>query len=82
MNIGKTLALTAVTVMLAGVMGGCGGDAKADAKSPTTEAAPGGDKNCCKGKNECKGKSGCKSDKSACAGQNACKGQGTSCPKG
>jgi hypothetical protein len=83
MNIGKTLALTAVTGMLAGVMGGCGGDQKADPKTPTTESAPTGDKNCCKGKNECKGKSGCKAGENAsCAGKNECKGKGTSCKPG
>ncbi len=82
MNLGKALAMTAVTGMIAG-LAACGGEQKADPNTPSTNtAAPTEDKNCCKGKNECKGKSGCKAEKSACAGQNACKGQGTSCPKG
>jgi hypothetical protein len=84
MNLGKTLAMTAVTGMIAG-LAACGGNA--DAKPPTdpsSSAAPASptDKNCCKGKNECKGKSGCKAgDNTSCAGQNSCKGKGTSCPK-
>jgi hypothetical protein len=82
MNIGKTLAITAATGMIAGVLGGCGENKAApDAKTPTTESAP-AHKDCCKGKNECKGKSGCKAGENAsCAGQNSCKGKGTSCPK-
>ena len=57
MNIGKTLAITAATGMIAGVLGGCGDNkAAADPKTPTTESAPPVAKDCCKGKNECKGK--------------------------
>jgi hypothetical protein len=83
MNIGKTLAVTAVTGML-GALVACGGDQKpADApKAPSTDVAPPAAKDCCKGKNECKGKSGCKAgDNASCAGKNECKGKGTSCPK-
>ena len=80
MNIGKTLAVSAVTGMLAGVVG-CGGEkapAAADPKVPTTtDVAPPENKDCCKGKNECKGKGGCAVEgKNECAGQNGCKGQG------
>ncbi len=81
MNLGKALAMTAVTGMLAGLTG-CGGEQKADPNTPTTSAAPPTDKNCCKGNNDCKGKSGCKTENTACAGLNDCKGKGTSCPQG
>jgi hypothetical protein len=81
MNLGKALAMTAVTGMIAG-LAACGGEPKADPKSPTTDVAAPTDKNCCKGKNECKGKRGCKTEQNAsCGGQNECKGKGTSCPK-
>jgi hypothetical protein len=84
MNIGKALAVSAVSGILMGVLAGCGGG-NADAaapKTPSTDNAPPAAKDCCTGKNECKGKSGCKAGQNAaCAGQNACKGQGTSCPK-
>ena len=83
MNLGKALAMTAVTGMIAG-LAACGGEQKAEPVAPTTDAvpAPTEDKNCCKGKNECKGKSGCKTETNAsCGGQNECKGKGTSCPK-
>ena len=80
MNIGKALAVSAVSGILVGVLSGCGG-ATPPAATPETSAAPAA-KDCCKGKNECKGKSGCKAGANAtCAGQNSCKGQGTSCPK-
>ena len=84
MNIGKTLAVSAVSGILVGVLAGCGGGEanSAPAKSPSTDNAAPAAKDCCTGKNECKGKSGCKAGQNAtCAGQNACKGQGTSCPK-
>src|SRR5437870_1502270 len=82
MNIGKTLAVSAVSGILVGVLAGCG-DAKApDAKAPSTDVAPPAAKDCCKGKNECKGKSGCKAgDNASCAGHNECKGKGTACAK-
>ena len=84
MNLGKTLAMTAVTGMLAGALAACGGH-QAEAKDPsTTDAVPAAptEKDCCTAKNECKGKSGCKAgDNASCAGQNECKGKGTSCPK-
>jgi hypothetical protein len=84
MNLGKALAMTAVTGMLAG-LAACGGEQKPDPNVPSaapTETAPAQDKNCCKGKNECKGKSGCKTEQNAtCAGQNDCKGKGTACAK-
>jgi hypothetical protein len=80
MNIGKALAVSAVSGMLVGVLAGCGGSTP-PAASPSATDAPAA-KDCCKGKNECKGKSGCKAGSNAtCAGQNSCKGQGTSCPK-
>ncbi len=79
MKLGKALAMTAVTGMIAALTG-CAGNA-AEAKDPSTNAAPPTAKDCCKGKNECKGKSGCKTETNAsCAGQNECKGKGTSCP--
>jgi hypothetical protein len=82
MNLGKALAMTAVSGMLAG-LAACGGEQKADPNAPiSTSAAPPTDKNCCKGKNDCKGKSGCKTENNACAGLNECKGRGTSCPQG
>ncbi|MBX3204611.1 MAG: hypothetical protein KF764_06050 [Labilithrix sp.] len=84
MNLGKALAMTAVSGMLAG-LAACGGEQKPEAQTPatpSTDVAPPEDKNCCKGKNECKGKSGCKTETNAsCAGSNECKGNGTSCPK-
>ena len=55
MNLGKALAMTAVTGMIAG-LAACGGEQKADPNTPSTSAAPPTDKNCCKGKNDCKGK--------------------------
>ena len=88
MNIGKTLAVSAVSGILVGVLAGCGGGAPAEgAKAPSTDVAPPAAKDCCKGKNECKGKSGCKAgDNASCAGKNECKGKGTAagtgaCPK-
>jgi hypothetical protein len=88
MKLGKVLATTAVSGMLA-ALSGCGGGATpgaSEAMPPTTPATnvPAiGEKNCCKGKNACKGKSGCKTQtNAACAGQNDCKGKGTSCPTG
>ena len=84
MNIGKALAITAVT----GILAGCGASAPQmpDANMPKTPSA--GDvtapaaKDCCKGKNACKGQSGCKTETNAtCAGHNDCKGKGTLCPK-
>ena len=81
MNVGKALAMTAVTGMLA-ALAGCGGENAAAPKAPSTDVTPHSDKNCCKGKNECKNKSGCKAgDNASCAGQNTCRGKGTSCPK-
>jgi hypothetical protein len=85
MNIGKTLAVSAVSGILVGVLAGCGGGAASTppAAAPAADGAQPAAKDCCKGKNECKGKSGCKAGANAsCAGQNSCKGQGTSCPKG
>jgi hypothetical protein len=82
MKIGKALAMTAVTGMIAG-LAACGGEQKADPNTPSTNTATPTDKNCCKGKNECAKKSGCKTETNAsCAGQNDCKHKGTSCPKG
>lgn len=88
MNLGKSLAMTAVTGMLAGALAACGGNTPEakdpSATDPSTNAAPPAteEKSCCSGKNECKGKSGCKAgDNASCAGQNECKGKGTSCPK-
>lgn len=92
MKLGKALATTAMTGMLAALpsvlagalAAGCGGpDAQAGPKAPSTDVAAPGERNCCKGKNACKGHSGCKTETNAsCAGQNDCKGKGTSCPKG
>ena len=80
MNIGKTLAISAVT----GILMGCGGgsqDASAP-KTPSTDMSAPAAKDCCTGKNTCKGTSGCKTEQNAtCAGHNDCKGKGTSCPK-
>ena len=83
MNIGKTLAVSAVSGILMGVLGGCGENKAApDVKAPSTDVAPPAAKDCCKGKNECKGKSGCKAgDNASCAGKNECKGKGTACAK-
>jgi hypothetical protein len=87
MDMVKTVALTAVSGLVAG-LAGCGGSSEA-AKAPEgdssaapagSEAAPAaaeaGAKHCCKGQNECKGKGNCKTDKNACKGQNECKGKG------
>lgn len=88
-ELGKALALTAASGLVAG-LAACGGQ-QAEAKDPSAEAgaapaaepaaatatdAPAGDKECCKGKNECKGQGQCKTEKNDCAGQNECKGQG------
>ena len=82
MNIGKALAVTAVTGMLAGLAIGCNDSNAAPAKSPSADPAAPAAKDCCKGKNTCKGTSGCKAgDNASCAGKNECKGKGTSCPK-
>ncbi len=84
MNIGKTLAVSAVSGILLGALVGCGGENKAaaDPNTPKTDMAPPAAKDCCKGKNECKGKSGCKTETNAtCAGHNECKGKGTACTK-
>ncbi len=79
MNVGKTLAMTAVTGMLAALTG-CGGN-QAEPQTPaTTDVEAPAAKDCCTGKNECKGKSGCKTESNSCAGQNECKGKGTACP--
>ncbi len=84
MKLGKVLATTAVSGMLA-ALSGCAGGAQAapPTKAPSTDVPAIGEKNCCKGRNACKGKSGCKGEtNAACAGQNDCKGKGTSCPRG
>jgi hypothetical protein len=82
MNIGKTLAISAVTGILMGVVGCGGADANTAPKTPSTDTAAPTPKDCCKGKNTCKGTSGCKTETNAtCAGHNDCKGKGTSCPK-
>ena len=87
MNIGKTLAVSAASGILVGVLAGCGGGNQAapDVNAPKTDVAPPAAKDCCKGKNECKGKSGCKAgDNASCAGKNECKGKGgcnMHCPK-
>jgi hypothetical protein len=56
MNMGKTLAASAVSGILVGVLAGCGGETKeaGDPKAPSTDMAPRAAKDCCKGKNECK----------------------------
>lgn len=83
MKLGKALASTAVTGMLAALSGGCAGGDNLPPKAPSTDVPAVSDKNCCKGQNSCKGKSGCKTEtNAACAGQNDCKGKGTSCPRG
>jgi hypothetical protein len=86
MDVGKSLALTAATGLVAGLWG-CGG-APQPPKEPSLDvpdaekaagdaaAAATGDKDCCKGKNECKGKGNCKTDTHDCGGKNECKGQG------
>ena len=83
MNIGKTLAVSAMSGMLMGVLAGCGGaEGATPPKAPTVDNAAPAAANCCKGKNECKGQSGCKTDQNpTCAGHNDCKGKGTACPK-
>ena len=81
MKLGKVLATSAVTGMLAALAGCGGGDNNLPPKAPSTDVPTVGEKNCCKGRNACKGQSGCKTGvNAACAGQNDCKGKGTSCP--
>ncbi|KYG04671.1 hypothetical protein BE21_45500 [Sorangium cellulosum] len=82
MDMGKSLAFTAVSGMVAG-LAGCGSSpppapetGASPAEPAAAEAPAAGAKECCAGKNECKGKGGCKSDTHGCAGQNECKGQG------
>jgi hypothetical protein len=81
-QMGKTLAITAVSGMVAG-LAGCASSPPPDAETPAAPAEPAaaeapaaGAKNCCKGMNECKGKGGCKTDANGCAGMNECKGKG------
>lgn len=81
MKLGKALATTAMTGMMA-ALAGCGGGNNLPPKPPATDVPEVGEKNCCNGRNACKGKSGCKTEtNAACAGQNDCKGKGTSCPR-
>ncbi|AUX22623.1 uncharacterized protein SOCEGT47_031270 [Sorangium cellulosum] len=80
-EMGKTLAFTAVSGMVAGLTG-CGSsnlpepEAGAPSGEPADAAPAASAKECCAGKNECKGKGGCKTDTHGCAGQNECKGKG------
>ncbi|HTN90439.1 MAG TPA: hypothetical protein VL242_42485 [Sorangium sp.] len=83
MDMGKTLALTAVSGMVAG-LAGCASspppdpETAAPAGEPAAAEAPAeaSAKECCAGKNECKGKGGCKGNGHDCSGKNECKGQG------
>jgi len=84
MDLGKALALTAATGLVAGLVA-CGKNTEGPKEPEATtggpaagsaEAAPAA-KECCKGKNECKGKGNCKSDAgNDCKGKNECKGKG------
>ncbi|MDC0681654.1 hypothetical protein [Sorangium atrum] len=83
-DMGKTLALTAVSGMVAG-LAGCAsspppapetGGAAPAAEPAATEAPAAAAKECCAGKNECKGKGGCKGAGHECSGKNECKGKG------
>jgi hypothetical protein len=85
-QMGKSLAFTAVSGMVAG-LAGCGGAPVPPVDDPTaaptpdpagaaTEAATAEAKTCCKGKNPCKAKGGCKTDANTCKGQNECKSKG------
>jgi len=81
MALGKALAMTAATGLLAGLTG-CGGETARTPQVPSTDVSTPAAKDCCKGRNECMYKSGCKTETNAsCAGQNTCKHQGTACPK-
>jgi hypothetical protein len=60
---GATLAVTAVSLVLAGA-------------APPAKAASTTSKVHCLGANSCKGKADCHTPKNACKGMNACKGQG------
>jgi len=83
MDFSKTLAISAVGGMVAGLMG-CGGStppadtAAGDGAKDGTATAPAAaeDKHCCGGKNSCKGKGGCKTGDNGCAGKNSCGGKG------
>ena len=81
-QMGKTLAFTAVGGMVAG-LAACGGGATevkapdgAPSATPAAAMPAAGAKDCCKGKNECKGKGNCKTEKNDCKGKNECKGKG------
>jgi hypothetical protein len=78
-QIGKTLAFTAVGGLVAGLVGCAGSDQKpadgAPAATGDAAAAPAA-KDCCKGKNSCKGKGGCKNETNDCKGKNDCGGKG------
>lgn len=79
-QIGKTLAFTAVGGLVAGLMGCAGSDAKpADgAAAPTADpsAAP-ATKDCCKGQNSCAKKGGCQVEGAqSCKGKNECAKKG------
>ena len=84
-QMGKTLAFSAVSGMVA-ALAGCGGEAPPAAAPAAPAAAPAAagsaaapaavEKHACKTQNSCKGKGGCKTDKNACKGMNECKGKG------
>ncbi len=83
MDLGKALALTAATGLVAGLAacdknqaGPKEPEATTGGPAASSDAAPAA-KECCKGKNDCKGKGNCKVEgKNDCAGQNECKGKG------
>ena len=80
MDLGRALALTAMS----GILAACAGS-RVPASDPSTNAVPAlqGEKNCCQGKNECRSLSGCRTPSNpSCAGRNSCEHQGTSCAKG
>jgi hypothetical protein len=82
-HMGKTLALSAVGGMVAG-LAACGSPpvptdpaAAAPAADPAAAMPATGDKACCKGQNECKGKGNCKVEGgNDCKGKNDCKAKG------
>ena len=75
-RITSTLALAAMTGLVAGAgmsLVGCTNEnGSAGMKAGDKAVAP----HDCKGQNACKGQGGCKTGNNGCKGQNSCKGQG------
>jgi hypothetical protein len=74
----KSLALTAVAGLVAGLTTACSKSPEAADPSDAAPAPHGdaADKACCAGKNPCAGKGGCKTATNDCTAKNQCEGKG------